>query len=108
MLAQVSNDDGKELVFSSVPLRRPRAGPTLRDYAKARAARGANLDSGHGKHGAMAAAPSDECPTADALDAARRASDAKGPMRGDEWNGTLERDHTVAEQRVRRPFRRTA
>jgi hypothetical protein len=49
------------------------------------AARGANLDDGHGKHGAMAAAPSDERPTADALDTARRASDANGPMRGDEW-----------------------
>jgi hypothetical protein len=31
-----------------------------------------------------AAAPSIEHPTADALDATRRASDAKGPMRGDE------------------------
>jgi hypothetical protein len=44
----------------------------------------ADLDGDHGKHGAMAVASPNERPTANALVATRRTSDAQGSMRGDE------------------------
>jgi hypothetical protein len=55
------------------------------DYATAPAPRGADFDGDHGKHGAMAAASQNECSTANAVDATRRASDAQGSMRGIQW-----------------------
>ena len=89
-LSQNSLTDNLSRLESSAPSQRTRdiCMRSIQYYHRlydGHAARGANLDGGHGKHGAMDAAPSDERPTADALDATRRASDIKDPMRGDEW-----------------------
>jgi hypothetical protein len=69
-------------------------------------ARGTHLNSGHGKHGAVAAAPSYERPTADAVVA--RGAHLLLKVRCAVMNGTLEHEHTVAETRARRPFRRAS
>ena len=50
------------------------------------ARRRADPDSGHGGHGAVAAAPPDGRQPADALVASGRASDAQGPHRRREWH----------------------
>jgi hypothetical protein len=107
-----------ELTGKTVATLDPLAGTTWRLWPRVKllacwtnskrmwAAQGTHLDRCHRKHGAVAAAPSHERPTADAMDTSRSALGAQGPMRRRERNPR--HDHAVAETRVRRPFRQTA
>jgi hypothetical protein len=75
----------------------------LRDSSKGRRT---DLDGGHREHGAMAAASARERSAADALVSEGRTLMLK--VRTATVNGTLDRDHAIAERWIRHPFRRAA